>query len=270
MMGIITSELANKKEFLMTEEEFLDAADKVKTQFEAENLLHKIYALSSESWASSFKANIEVTWKVFYRILNLEKEFNILNHFAAAYALMNVCSPALNNLWFTKTRVPEQRWCGQEDFMNSCFLYVSDLLEVSVDEKGKEHGYNPERNDNILPWAMSTFTSCVNSVLAPDISRYLQKTYGYSSMSLDEPCDSEDHQIQVADLTQCVEDYVIAKIESETTGKAVSQILSENTTDSKKIEDLMTLKKLGLTDAEIEKIVGESAEEEAEAEKEAI
>ena len=278
---------ANKetKEFTLTEEEFLKASEAVKTQFEAQKLLNKVYSLSSESFTKSFKTPIEMTWPVFYRIYELENKFGITNHFASAYGLMNVCEPVLNNLWFTKTRVPEQRWASQEDFLSSCFMYVSELLELTVDEKGKEHGYNPEKNDNILPWAISTFTSCVNSVVAPDISLYLQKTYAYSSVSLDEPCDNEDHKLQVKDVSCCVEEFIMAKIKSEATGRAVLDILLEDAPTSRKIEELTTLKKLGLTldDAEIGMITDiyediksregakvTESEEEAEEEREAI
>jgi len=253
------------------EDEFIEKLLAAKTQWEFSKIVNSIYSLSSESLASTYTPAIPMTWPRFYAIYDSEMKFGMSTHFGSVYALTCICQPRLQRLFYDKTKMPHQFSSSIEDFYSAVVVWMNELMEVVRNEKGKEHGFDASKNDSILPYAESNFESCINKLLKDDMSPHLRNKYGWSYHYLEELTERENNPEQVPDLTGLVEDYVLARMEKESSGKIVDDVVASSQTTSEKIHVLTTLKKSVLSEEE-EKAIFMSEEEDAEevSEKEAV
>lgn len=300
---VISSKETKSTRRILTAEEALAALDGVKTEWEARNLFNNSFygSAGEDSMAletkDAYTSGVKLNWKVMYRVLEVENKFGIHDHFCSAYCLVSLIKPKLIAMFKSQAKDATNRaeFC---DYIQSCWFTLSSLMEQKVDDRGKEHGFDPDyenwngRVGNILPYALpQARTVLMTETFKPEITKHIQETRGYKICSLDEMLAKEDSQFEAADTPLeelgdidntsnelyapdfrrlSVEDYCIAKIMSENTGKNMSQVItSKEFSQVQKIQTAYTLSKMGLSDEDIEEMV-EDEEATEESEKEAM
>ena len=281
---------------LLTTESVMKALDNVKTEFEARNLFqNSFYGAAGEDSVGLdskdvYKARIKITWDMFYKVLSVENKFHITDHFCSAYCLVNLMKPKIIAMYNSRSKGATNQ-AELSDYIQSCWFSLSGLMEVTIDEKGKAHGFDSSINDNACAYTQKQLLTILNEVFKPEIPKYIQDKNNYTLTSLNamleneesnfEAEDSPDEFLEEIDDTKnelykpdfrrmSVEDYCIAKIMSEQSGKSIGEVVvSEDFTQTQKIRTVYTNGKLGFSDEELAEARA-MEEAELEAEKEAV
>lgn len=188
---------------MITTEHYLKQIELCKTQLEAERISNQIYSLANTTSEGFFKAPFALTWEVFYKLLELEKIYNLSN-FASAYIAVVLTKPKLSANWLKRTNV--KKWSDFEDYCNEIYYHIAQVVIPKWDK---------ERNDNFLAFLTPELLTILNETAKPEVSKYIQKTYGRSVNSIDAISQELGHELDVEDKTFSTERTVLKAIENE-------------------------------------------------------
>ena len=79
-------------------EQFLNEIEQCDTELKARNLIGQVYQKANTTSEGFLKAPFPLTWDVFYKLVELEKKFN-LNYFASSYIALVLVKPKLSSNW---------------------------------------------------------------------------------------------------------------------------------------------------------------------------
>lgn len=267
---------------VVSAEDFLKKLSSLRTERSVRAYLNDtLYGVISEDSCGLetkdvYKSKVDINWDLFYEVLNTENRFGIHEHFGSAFCLVNLMKPKIVAMFNERTKGITSRG-DISDFFQSSWLTLAGLMEKTVDEKGKAHGYDPEvTGNNILPYTQSNLRTALNDVLKPEITKHIAQTYGYSTCSLDGLLENEDNSFEAPDTplelldeiddtknelyapefrNMTVEDFCVAKIMSESSCKELAKVIaSEEFSTVQKIKTVYTDGKLELSEEEYEEM----------------
>lgn len=187
----------------MTAEQFLKEIHLCKTQLEAERIVNQIYVLANTTSEGFFKLPFPINWDVFYELLNLEQKYHLSN-FGSAYVAVAFVKPKLSLNWSKRTNI--KKWSDFEDYCNEVYYHIAENVIPS---------WNKNINDNFLAYLTPELLTILNETAKPEVSQYIQKTYGRTVGSIDAISQELGHEFDVEDKNISTEKDVLNRIEKE-------------------------------------------------------